>query len=46
MAVFTPPKLSARFQMSYKEDEREFYEEIENNIALISDNLDLLRRAV
>ena len=31
MAVFPPPKLSARFQMSYKEDEREFYEEIENN---------------
>ncbi len=32
MANFTPPKLSSRFQMSYKEDEVEFYEEKENNL--------------
>ena len=49
MAVFTPPKLSARFQMSYKEDEREFYEEIENNLMQvlhITKRCDLPKKAV
>ena len=49
MANFTPPKLSSRFQMSYKEDEREFYEEIENNLMQvlhITKRCDLHKKAV
>ena len=32
MAMFTAPKLSKRFQMSYKEHEVKYYEEMENNL--------------
>ena len=30
--MFTAPKLSKRFQMSYKENEVEFYNDLENNL--------------
>ena len=49
MANFTPPKLSSRFQMSYKEDEVEFYEEKENNLMQklhITKRCDLHKKAV
>ena len=32
MAMFTAPKLSKRFQMSYKENEVEYYEKMENDL--------------
>ena len=32
MQNFTAPKLSKRFQMSYKEHEVEYYEQMENNL--------------
>ena len=41
MALFTPPKLSKRFQMSYKENEVAEYMtslEIKVNIQIFSDN--------
>ena len=48
MAIFRP-KLSPRFQMSYKQDEVEFYEKLENNlmdVLQISKRCDLHKKAV
>ena len=49
MAKFTAPKLSSRFQMSYKENEVEFYEELENRlmeVLHITKRCDLHKKAV
>ena len=32
MPLIKPPKLSKRFQMSYKEDEVDFFEQVENEL--------------
>ena len=49
MANFTPPKLSSRFQMSYKADEVEFFEQMENDLMQklhITTRCDLHKKAI
>ena len=49
MQNFTAPKLSKRFQMSYKEHDVKYYEEMENNLMEllhITKRCDLHKKAV
>ena len=49
MSNFTPPKLSSRFQMSYKADEVEFFEQMENDLMQklhITKRCDLHKKAI
>ena len=49
MSNFTPPKLSSRFQMSYKADEVEFFEQMENDLMKklhITKRCDLHKKAI
>ena len=47
--AFTPPKLSSRFQMSYKANEVEYYEQMENDLMQklhITTRCDLHKKAI